>query len=178
VTVWNGRFEDFAPGSADESLALVAAATAWHWLDPEVRFQKAWSLLRPGGHLAFWGACHVIPEGGDSFFQDIQDVYDEIGEGLPGTYQWLKPGEVPDETAAIRASGLFHPVLVQQFDWETIYSADQYIELLETFSGHLVMSGAQKERLYGAIRDRAGARPDPRIRRHWGAVLHVARRVG
>ncbi|MGH3661473.1 MAG: class I SAM-dependent methyltransferase [Micromonosporaceae bacterium] len=42
---------------------LVFAATAWHWLDPATRYRNAWTLLRPGGHLAFWGATHVFPEG-------------------------------------------------------------------------------------------------------------------
>lgn len=30
----------------------------------------------PGGHLAIWTAVHVVPAGGDSFFDDLQDVYD------------------------------------------------------------------------------------------------------
>ena len=47
------------------------------------------TLLRPGGHLAFWEAIHVIPADGDPFFSEIQDVYDEIGEGMPGG--WVSP---------------------------------------------------------------------------------------
>jgi hypothetical protein len=39
--------------------------------------------LRSDGHLAFWSATHLIPDDGDPFFDDIQDVYEEIGEGLP-----------------------------------------------------------------------------------------------
>src|SRR5262249_30976678 len=34
-----------------ESFDLVFAATAWHWVDPEVRYRKAHEQLRPGGHL-------------------------------------------------------------------------------------------------------------------------------
>ena len=43
-------FEDFdaPPGSLD----LIASATAFHWIDPEVRFDKAHRLLRPDGWLA------------------------------------------------------------------------------------------------------------------------------
>jgi hypothetical protein len=39
------------------------------------------------------------------------------------------------------------------------------------------MAPWQRERLYGAIRRRLAARPDGSVRRHWGAVLHVARRT-
>ena len=27
------------------------AATAWHWIDPGIRYQRAWQALRPGGYL-------------------------------------------------------------------------------------------------------------------------------
>jgi SAM-dependent methyltransferase len=177
VRIIDGRFEDFVLPHGAAPFDLVFAATSWHWIDPAVSYEKAGGLLKPGGHLAFWGAVHVVADGGDPFFFDIQDVYDEIGEGLPGTYRWPRPGELPDESAAIRNSGCFEPVLVQQFDWELIYTAETYIDLLETFSGHLIMAQAKKDRLYGAIRERLAARSDPRLRRHWGACLHVARRI-
>ena len=62
---------------------------------------------------------------------------------------------------------------VGQYDWEVVYDADGYIDLLETFSGHIAMEPWQRERLYAEIRQRMAARADGRVRRHWGAVLHV-----
>ena len=62
-------------------------------------------------------------------------------------------------------------------DWEIAYDADAYIDLLETFSGHIAMAPWQRERLYGEIRRRLAARPDGLLRRHWGTVMHVARRA-
>jgi hypothetical protein len=104
-----------------------------------VRYRRAWELLRPGGHLAFWAATHVFPAGGDPFFRDIQDVYDEIGEGLPPGAVFPGPGELPDQRAEIEASGLFTGVTVRHFDWQLTYTADEYLRLLDTFSGHLTM---------------------------------------
>jgi ubiquinone/menaquinone biosynthesis C-methylase UbiE len=43
-------FEDFA--AADASLDLIVSGTAFHWVDPEVRFRKPARLLRSGGWLA------------------------------------------------------------------------------------------------------------------------------
>jgi trans-aconitate methyltransferase len=60
VEVIAGRFEDWPPG---EPVSLVFAATAWHWIDPRVRYQRAWEALRPGGHLALWAQGHVFPDG-------------------------------------------------------------------------------------------------------------------
>jgi SAM-dependent methyltransferase len=173
--VVHAAFESWEP-PAEAAFDLVFAATAWHWIDPAIKYRKAWELLRPGGYLAFWSATHVIPDGGDPFFPQIQDVYDEIGEGLPDDWVFLRPGELPDDRAEIEASGLFDDVRIRHFDWEISYGADGYIALLDTFSGHIAMQPWQRDRLYSEIRRRMAARPDGRMRRHWGAVLHVARR--
>lgn len=170
VEVVHGQFEDW---DREDSFALVYAATAWHWIDPAVRYQRAWQALRADGHLAFWEATHVFPDDGDPFFEAIQRVYDEIGEELPPGASQPRPGELPDQRAEIEASGLFSVVAVRQYDWERIYSAEEYIELLSTFSGHIAMEDWQRERLFGEIRRLLADRP---VRRHWGAVLHVARR--
>ena len=176
VEVIEGAFEDWDP-AATEPFDLVFAATAWHWVDPEVRYQRAWETLRPGGHLAVWSATDVFPAGGDPFFREIQDVYEEIGEGLPPGFPWSAPGELPDERDEIDRTGLFAHVEVRHVDWETTYDADGYLELLDTSSGHITMQPWQRKRLYGEIRRRLAARTDGTLRRHWGAVLHVAERV-
>jgi SAM-dependent methyltransferase len=175
VTVVNADFEAWQPAAAG-AFGLVFAATAWHWIDPAVKYRKAASLLRPGGHLAFWEAVHVIPGDGDPFFRGIQDVYDEIGEGKPGN--WMSPTveTLPSFAAEISATGLFADIVTRRFQWEIRYSAADYIRLLETFSGHIEMESWQRDRLYGEIRSRLALRPDGLVRRHWGAVLHVARK--
>jgi SAM-dependent methyltransferase len=176
VTVVNADFETWQP-PAGESFGLVFAATAWHWIDPAVKYRKAASLLRPGGHLAFWEAVHVIPDDGDPFFREIQDVYDEIGEGLPG--DWVSPTveTLPSFEPELAATGLFSGTVIRRFQWEIRYTAADYIRLLETFSGHIAMEPWQRDRLYGEIRRRLALRPDGLVRRHWGGLLHVARRL-
>jgi SAM-dependent methyltransferase len=176
VEVVTANFETWRP-QPPATFDLVFAATAWHWIDPAAGYPQAWRLLRPGGHLAIWNQAHVFPDGGDSFFADIQGVYDEIGEGMPPGTRCYRPGEVPDSRAHIEASGLFGDVVVRQFDWSVSYDADGYLRLLDTFSGHIAMAEWQRRRLYGEIRRRLGQRPDGMLRRHWGSVLHVARRL-
>jgi SAM-dependent methyltransferase len=176
VTVVNADFESWRPASP-EGFGLVFAATAWHWIDPGVRYRKAWELLKPGGHLAFWEAVHVVPDGGDPFFREIQDVYDEINEGMSAGSGFATPESLADSAAEIEATGLFTGVAVRRFDWEIRYTAESYIRLLDTFSGHIAMADWQRDRLYGEIRRRLAARPDGLVRRHWGTVLNVARKV-
>ncbi len=135
-------------------------------------------MLRPGGHLAFWSAQHVFPDGGDSFFREIQEVYEEIGEGHPPGEGYPRPGELGDQAPEIEASGRFDVTAIRHYDWERVYDAEGYIGLLRTFSGHIAMEPWQQDRLYGEIRSRLARRPGHTVRRHWGAVLHVARRRG
>jgi ubiquinone/menaquinone biosynthesis C-methylase UbiE len=45
-----GSFEDFT--GTDASFDLIVSGTAFHWVDPEVKFRKSARLLRPGGWLA------------------------------------------------------------------------------------------------------------------------------
>lgn len=60
VVIIEGAFETWRP-AVGVRFDLVFAATAWQWIDPAMRYQRAWELLRPGGHLAFWSATHVFP---------------------------------------------------------------------------------------------------------------------
>ncbi len=173
VTVVDGTLEEFV---TDDPFALVFAATAWHWIDPAVGYQRAWQALKPGGYLAIWGQNHVFPDGGDPFFAEIQDVYDEIGAGLPDDAQRPRPGELADDRAVIESSGLFTVELVRQYDWELMYTAEEYIGLLSSFSDHIEMADWQRDRLFGEIRRRLAKRRGNSVRRHWGSVLHVAKR--
>ncbi|HVM15937.1 MAG TPA: class I SAM-dependent methyltransferase [Egibacteraceae bacterium] len=145
VDVVEARFEDWEPNGA--VFDLVFPATAWHWGRSGGAVSEAGAVLRPDGHLAVWGAGHVIPYDGDPFFEEIQEIYEEIGEGLPAGSVTPRPGELADEHEEIEASGFFEVIETRQYDWETIHDAESYIDLLNTFSGHIAMAEWQRERL-------------------------------
>jgi SAM-dependent methyltransferase len=175
VSVITSSFEGWEPPGG-VLFDLVYAATAWKWVDPQARYSKAAALLVPGGHLAVWNAGHALPTGFDPFFAEIQRVYDEIGEGDGSA--WPPPEIQPDPTAAeVETSGCFTLVGTRRYGWALRYTADEYIALLNTFSGHIAMEPARREHLYGEIRRRLGARRDGRLTRHWSAVLTVGRRI-
>lgn len=165
---WDGQLGHFD---------LVYAAMAWHWLDPQLRYRKAHQQLRPGGHLAFWAAMHAYPAGFDPFFTEIQAVYDAIGEGSHEPWPPPRPEEMYDFTPEIEATGLFAGVGIRRYLWDAWYTAEEYIALISTFSGHIAMEPAKRERLFAEIGRRIAARPEPRVRRHWCSVLHVARAI-
>jgi len=177
VRVVQQAFETWQP-SAGQPFDLVYSATAWHWIDPSVGYERAWQVLQPGGHLAIWAADHVLPEAdGDPFFAQIHDVYDEIGEGVPPGTEFPAPGSLPTFRAAIEGSGRFAVTLTKEFIWSRRYTAEEYIALLGTFSGHIAMADWQRDRLFSETRRLLAARPDGTLLRHWGAALQLARRL-
>ena len=176
ISVITSSFEGWEP-SRDVTFDLVYAATAWKWVDPEVKYAKAAALLAQGGHAAVWNAGHALPAGFDPFFTGIQQVYDEIGEGHGSPWPPPPPEEEIDPIATeFEASGHFTVAGTRRYVWALRYTADEYIALLDTFSGHIAMEPAKREHLYHEIRRRLAARPDGRLTRHWSAVLTVGRR--
>jgi SAM-dependent methyltransferase len=170
-----GPFESW-PGPAG-SFDLVFAATAWHWIRPALRYAKVHALLRADGCLAFWSALQAFPTGFDPFFEEIKEVYEAIGAPWAGDWPPPTPENVPDECAEIEATGLFRVLGTRRYVWEVAYTAEEYIALLGTFTGHIEMEAPKREHLFREIRRRLGQRSDSRLRRHWRAILHVGRRV-
>jgi SAM-dependent methyltransferase len=175
VDVITAPFETWEPEAHD--FDLVYAATSWHWLDPEIRYDKAASLLKDGGSLAIFGATHAFPADADPFFFEIQEIYEALDESHPGE-QWPppRPEDIPDHSQEILSSGRFEDVTVRRYVWHSDYTAEQYIALLDTFSGHIAMEREKRDFLYAEIRKRISRRLDRKVRRHWLAILHVAPR--
>ena len=173
---------DVAPFEAwdptGETFDLVYAASSWHWIDPELRYRKAAEVLEPGGSLAIIGGGHAFPEDADPFFFEIQDVYRQLGM-QPAGEVWPSPPphKVPDMRQEIEATGLFGQFQSRRYVWDLLYTANQYTDLLNTFSGHIALDRDKRNFLYRNIRERINARPDRLVRRHWLAILNVARKL-
>jgi len=162
-----GTFETWV---AQESFDAVFAAASWHWLDPEARYTRAVSLLRPHGVLAIVTMAHAFPRGFDPIFSEIQPFYIAIGKGLP---KWPPPPpeEVPDLREEIEKTGLFFPAEVKRYLWTVNYTADEYVDTVNTHSDHRVMSTAQRDKLFTDIKAQIGSRS---VKMHYQAILHVA----
>lgn len=156
---------------------LVFAATSWHWLDPEVAYRRAAELLRSGGHLAIVATEHVMPPDGDDFFRQVEAAYDKVGmgDGLGGPAP-PQAIEAPD-VAAIGSSGFFAPPIVHRYVWGQEYTAEEYLGVLSTYSGHIAASAQQRETLFTRIRGMIAARPSATVCKHYLNTLQIARRL-
>jgi SAM-dependent methyltransferase len=172
VEVINADFETWQAPHAD--FDAVVSFTAFHWIDPALKFEKSASLLREGGALAIVETEHVLPSGGDTFFAEVQEDYDAVlpDEKADGPRH---PDAVGDLCLDIEASGFFTDAVSRRFLWDVIYASDEYIAVLDTYSGHRALDDATRRRLHDRIRSRIEARPDGTVRKTYLATLNVAR---
>jgi len=169
VQVVNADFETWRPDRADYD--AVVAFTAFHWIPPELRYVKSAAVLREGGALAVAMVHHVLPENGDPFFLEVQADYDAVGKDgdPPGL-----PEAVEGFGGEMEASGLFRVAAERRYRCEMEYTADAYVDVLGTYSDHLMQDEEARERLFDLIRARIG---DRTVRKSYLVTLDVAVRT-
>ena len=172
--VYVGAFETWP--IEEEAFDLVIAATAFHWIDPAVGYQKAARSLKPHRALAIFGSQHVRIDEDRGFFDAVQAVYDRetpeivTGDRLPN------PEEVEDGAQQIAATGLFEVAATRRYLWRIEYDAESYIRVLETYSGHRSLAPDARQRLYRGITEMIDTRAGGHITKGYLTTMTVARR--
>ncbi len=172
VDIVTANFESWEP---EDSFDAVAAFTAFHWIDPDIRFEKSARLLRAGGDLAVVETHHVRRPGGDEFWVEVQEDYDSVVPSDDNRPPRL-PNEVSDLSDELEASGVFRSPAVRRYLWDVPYTAAEYIAVLDTYSGHRSMDEDARHELYRRIRRRIEDRPKDRVSKTYLAILNVARK--
>ena len=148
VTVVTGAFEDWSPPAPVD---LVTSFTAWHWVDREVRAQRVRAALRPGGHLATVTTAHV--RGGTvDFFDRAQECYLRWDPATDPDERLLPPDDIPPTADEIDASDLFGPAIHRRYLRDIDYTADTYLDVLRTYSGHRALSDEARNGLLSELR--------------------------
>jgi SAM-dependent methyltransferase len=172
VEIVTANFETWEPEVAGFD---AIAFTAFHWIDPDLRFEKPARLLRRGGALAVVAPKHVLAAGSDSFWVEVQADYDAV---VPGHDNQPPPApeDVADLSDEIDASGVLRTVAVRRYSWDLSYTANEYLAVLDTYSGHRTIEETKRRELYERIRRRIEERPGRSVRQTRLAMLNVARR--
>jgi ubiquinone/menaquinone biosynthesis C-methylase UbiE len=177
VEVISGSFEDVELPS--ESFDLVYAATAFHWIKPEVRFAKPHTLLKKSGHLAIIHTNQLADPANEGFFSKSQPIYekylynratDSKGEKLPLLSMTdLKP--VPMDES------LFRKVFFEVFPLTVTYNTDGYVRLVNTYSPTLAMSQEQREGFLNELRQLIDGQFNGQVVKRYGMVLSIGEKL-
>jgi SAM-dependent methyltransferase len=134
---------------------LVFSAQAWHWVRPEVRYRKAAQALRAGGTLALlWNRVRWQ---GEPLRYDLADLYRRLVPGLYARHPAF-PGLTPrpedgDRGGEMRRTGLFQDETVRTYPWPAAFTADSFIDLLQSQSDHRLLAEDTRARLLHAVRE-------------------------
>jgi SAM-dependent methyltransferase len=144
---------DFEGWASTERFAAVASVQAWHWVAPEVRYERAHAALVPGGTLAavwtfpVWTACDL---------RDVlRDAYRLGAPRLAADFP-MHPASEParlagDWSSEIDALTTFAQPRVTTHPWSQPYTSTEYVELLQTHQDHILLAPEEQRSLLAAI---------------------------
>ncbi|MFJ5074192.1 class I SAM-dependent methyltransferase [Streptomyces sp. NPDC088553] len=161
----------------EDPFDVVLAATAFHWIDPAVRMTKAAEALRPGGALAVVRTQHVSG-GTEEFFVEVQRCYERFD---PDTTPGSRPPEAAgvdgsDHAREVARSGAFGPPVFRRYERDLTYTTAEYLELLQTYSGHRALPDAARNGLLGCVGGLIDGSYDGRVTKRYLIELAVAHR--
>jgi len=141
-------FEDLRPG---ESYALVYAAAALHWTNPQGRWPRMAALLEPGGVFAsFGGPVQLADPVAEEAVRAARAPFlasDEVPspDGTPPGHDMQWPG------TELRWSEWFADVQQSVIERHLTMSARDYIGHLSTISAYLELPVSEQEQVYSRI---------------------------
>lgn len=121
----------------------VVSASAFHWLDPAVRFAKSAQALQAGGCLTILHMHHVSG-GTPGFFAETQPLYLKWGLSDDLSFQPPAPDHLPTLYSELEQLPEFRSIQPHRFEIPMRHSTASYIGWLHTDS--LVNSLTEQER--------------------------------
>lgn len=170
VDVVCGAFED--ADLPDGSYDLVTAATAFHWFDRPVAYEKAAALLKPTGALGIIFNLHV--DGDEGYFAESDEVYARHAPELLASAGSAGSWRQAEWTSDIEATGLFGSVETRSHPWSVRYPRKVYLELLSTHSDHIRLDPAVREALLDELGELIDRRYRGKVEKHYDALVVVA----
>jgi SAM-dependent methyltransferase len=149
VKTVQAAFEDLSPG---ERYALVYAAAALHWTNPQGRWPRMAALLEPGGVFASFGgparladpAVEEVVRAARAPFLDTDEIPSPDRTPPENDMQW--PG------TELQRSEWFTDVQQTVIQRSLTMTARDYIGHLSTISAYLELPTAQQQQVYSQIR--------------------------
>lgn len=134
----NQSFEEYDPHG--NKFDLIFSATAFHWLDHEKAYPKIKSILKQEGTLAVFWYEHVandIDSKFDQFFVDVSQFYIKYMHADKSDAILLPYGSIRSTTEEMMKYEFFKEPQTRKYLFTVDYTADEYIDVLSTYSGHI-----------------------------------------
>jgi SAM-dependent methyltransferase len=163
VRVEIGDFE--AWDRRDQRFGLLFAATCWHWLAPDRRWDLVHAALEPGGTVAlFWNPQGIVDTDLHLELARIDAEFGVVGPphaALAADYgdqpgRWVDDDGWPEPEC--RRDSRFTDPRGIRFDRETWYDTERYVTYLASVSAYRILPQERRTRVLTATADLLDAR--------------------
>ncbi|MFF7446347.1 MULTISPECIES: methyltransferase domain-containing protein [unclassified Streptomyces] len=131
---------------------LVVCATAWHWLDPATRVDRAVQALTPGGRLAIV-VTHHVAGGTTEFFHRAQECYRRWDPQTPPGLLLRRADEIPAQTEELARCPRLENVQAHRYVQDVTYTTAEYLDVLLTYSNHRALGEDLRHGLLACLRE-------------------------
>ncbi|MGF1523110.1 MAG: class I SAM-dependent methyltransferase [Leptolyngbyaceae cyanobacterium] len=173
VKILNTAFEEWTleVGKFD----AVLAASSFHWIPADVGYPKAAQALQQNGRLILlWN-------------KELQPTY-KVHQSLAKIYQAHAPKlskfeDIETQEKILQGlgqiivdSGYFQNIVSGSVESEAIYSTNEYLALLNTYSPYLKLETQTREILFGALRNKIESDFGGRLQLSYISAFHIAQK--
>jgi SAM-dependent methyltransferase len=174
VRVEVGCFEEWQLPA--EPFDAVVSASAFHWIDPEIRFSKAARALKPAGALTIVHLHHV-KGGTPGFFADTQPLYLRWGLSDDPFFEPAAPEDAPVMYRELEDRFEFGDVQRHRFEIPRRHTTDSYVGWLKTDSLILSLDPLSRQGFLDDTRKLIDTKYNGRVSRNFVYEVIAATRV-
>jgi len=152
-----GTFESWDP--AQRRFDLVVFGSSFHWVNPDIALPKAHGLLPRGGRLALmWNRLFPTHPTHSDLAEIYRDYMDPGSPLIDGSSIGIveTDGNMDRLIASITASGF--TVEEHRYPRNDHYSAQHWLDLVFTYSNHLILAADKAAELRARLAERIGSR--------------------
>ncbi|WP_137790396.1 rRNA adenine N-6-methyltransferase family protein [Bacillus sp. E(2018)] len=153
---------------------LVFSGTAFHFIPHESGYQKAASLLKDDGVLALFWFVHIPSH--EPVYESIRKAYASFAPHLEDSLAPTLADFIEKRNKQTLESGAFQDLQTHTYTWDQTYTAEEYVGLLDTHSGHQLLAPEQKGLLYQEIRKAILAQNSGVITKTHAVALFLAKK--
>ena len=168
----HSTFEKF---KSDELFNMIVSAMAWHWVDPKVGYKKASDLLTNPGFLAIIRYYHIDNDP-KSFHNQAQYIYEKYNKDTTTKRNDEQLKRIKQDAQALN-NKYFRLVKKIEYNWQQKYSIGEYLALRNTYSDHLTMPPAHKEKMEQELREFAQKEFGGNLVKKYTTVLFIAQKT-
>ena len=148
--VVNLPFEQFE--AEEQSFDLIFSATAFHWVDEKMGYEKAYRLLKKGGVFARFANHPNADKGRPQLHDAIQPLYAKYRPGERSRSSREEYGmQQAQAVAQIAEKYGFVDISTHLYRRTRDFTARQYTGLLGTYSDNLAMEEGVRRRFFAEI---------------------------